>query len=242
MSLILAPRSRPAVRAGTHQGDPFFGSLIKGIGSIAGKIFGSDQAAQFGGAIVDRVGASILPPNQGPGGSTFHVNPRARLVAGRIPGQNGGPGSDMLDRFGAPPAPPARPPQPPQQAGVPVAAAARVVGGFLLKFFQGSMQAARAFLRDRRAQAIAGGFIGAGAAQLMIPDDETGACPVGHHLNKSDYFLSDGTPVPKGSVCVKNRRRNPLNPRAADRAIGRLESAKKAVKRLNRVSIRKKKC
>jgi hypothetical protein len=38
---------------------------------------------------------------------------------------------------------------------------------------------------------------------------------------------------------VKNRRRNPLNPKAASRAISRLESAKRAVKDLGRVSIRK---
>lgn len=67
------------------------------------------------------------------------------------------------------------------------------------------------------------------------------ACPSGMHPNKSDYFLKDGTFVAKGTRCVKNRRRNPLNPRALDRAISRIQSAKKASKKISRVTVRKKK-
>lgn len=66
------------------------------------------------------------------------------------------------------------------------------------------------------------------------------ACPPGYRPNKSSYFLTDGTFVPKDSRCVKIRRRNPLNPRALDRAMGRLTSAKRAAKKLGRVTIRKK--
>lgn len=66
------------------------------------------------------------------------------------------------------------------------------------------------------------------------------ACMAGYRPNKTAYFLRDGTFVPKGSKCVKVRRRNPANMRAADRAIGRIESAKKAMSRMNRVSVRKK--
>lgn len=65
----------------------------------------------------------------------------------------------------------------------------------------------------------------------------------GYHLNKSSYYRMSpaGTVVhvPKGSVWVKNRRRNPLNPRALDRAMGRLSSAKRAATKLGRISIRK---
>lgn len=57
-------------------------------------------------------------------------------------------------------------------------------------------------------------------------------CPSGCHPNKSDYFLRDGTFVPARSRCVRNRRRNPLNPRALDRAISRIGSAQNAVARL----------
>lgn len=66
------------------------------------------------------------------------------------------------------------------------------------------------------------------------------ACPSGFRPNKSSYFLRDGTFVPEGTKCVKIRRRNPLNPRALDRAIGRVSSAKKAAKKLGRITIRKK--
>ena len=66
-----------------------------------------------------------------------------------------------------------------------------------------------------------------------------GLPPKGYRLNKSSYWLRDGTFVPKGTRWVKARRRNPLNPRAASNAIRRLESAKKAVARINRISIRK---
>jgi hypothetical protein len=69
-----------------------------------------------------------------------------------------------------------------------------------------------------------------------------GKAPGGYHWNKTSYFLKDGTYVPEGSKLVKNRRRNPLNPRAASRAISRLESAKKATRRLNRISIKCKRC
>lgn len=91
-----------------------------------------------------------------------------------------------------------------------------------------------------------------GAAQRFLPGGRTGyqvqvpangmGCPSGYRPNKTEYFLKDGTFVAKGSRCVKIRRRNPLNPRAADRAMSRLQSAKKAAQKLNRVTIRKKKC
>ena len=85
------------------------------------------------------------------------------------------------------------------------------------------------------------------AGQALVPGgvepfgNGGGGMP-GHHLNKSDYWLKDGTFVPKGSRWVKNRRRNPLNPRAASRAISRLESAKKATAKINRITIRKAPC
>jgi hypothetical protein len=65
-----------------------------------------------------------------------------------------------------------------------------------------------------------------------------GPAPSGFHWNKSDYFLMDGTFVPKGTKLVKNRRRNSLNPRALDRAMGRVTGAKKAAKKLSRITIR----
>jgi len=67
-----------------------------------------------------------------------------------------------------------------------------------------------------------------------------GGCAAGHRPNKTDYFLNDGTFVQKGSRCVKIRRRNPLNPKALDRAIGRIVSAKAKETKLKRITIRKK--
>lgn len=82
-----------------------------------------------------------------------------------------------------------------------------------------------------------------GAVQRILPGGQSGyqsAAPMrGYRLNKSGYFLKSGEYVAPGTKYVKIRRRNPLNPRAASRAISRLESAKKATKRLSRVTIRK---
>jgi len=68
------------------------------------------------------------------------------------------------------------------------------------------------------------------------------ACPVGYHPNKSEYWVtsSQGTPslVSVGERCVKNRKRNPLNPRAYDRAISRVKSAKNFARKLGRITIR----
>ncbi len=93
-------------------------------------------------------------------------------------------------------------------------------------------------------QAPASGMLA--AAQRFVPGGETGmeaiGSPAGYHVNKSDYFLKDGTFIPAGSRWVKNRRRNPLNPRAASRAVGRIESLKKATARFSNITIKKKCC
>ena len=54
-------------------------------------------------------------------------------------------------------------------------------------------------------------------------------CPRGMHLNKSAYFLRDGTFVAEGTRCVPNRRRNPLNPRALRKANSRQRGFLRAV-------------
>jgi len=63
---------------------------------------------------------------------------------------------------------------------------------------------------------------------------QMGACPSGYHLNTSSYFLKSGEFVPARSKCVKNRRRNPLNPRALSRATGRLLAYDKTKKRVEK--------
>lgn len=65
----------------------------------------------------------------------------------------------------------------------------------------------------------------------------TGA-PSGYRLNKSGYFLKDGSYVAPGTKWVKIRRRNPANAKALRRSLSRVESFGGLVKR-TRKSIRK---
>jgi hypothetical protein len=54
-------------------------------------------------------------------------------------------------------------------------------------------------------------------------------CIAGRHYNKSGYWTKRYGYVAPGTVCVKNRKRNPLNPRALSRSMARIASAQKAV-------------
>jgi hypothetical protein len=86
-----------------------------------------------------------------------------------------------------------------------------------------------------------GGFVG--TQTNYFPGGGTGSAPPqgdtrGYHLNKSGYYTKGGTYVAPRSKWVKNRRRNPLNPRALSRSISRISSAKNAAKFLGRVSVR----
>lgn len=54
------------------------------------------------------------------------------------------------------------------------------------------------------------------------------------HMNRSGYFTQQGY-VPPGAKCVPNRRMNPLNPRALNKAMRRIVSAKKAANFLNKI-------
>jgi len=60
---------------------------------------------------------------------------------------------------------------------------------------------------------------------------EAGFAPRGYHVNKSAYFLRDGTFVPAGSRYVRNRSRNFANGRALNRAISRTAGFNRLVKR-----------
>jgi len=86
--------------------------------------------------------------------------------------------------------------------------------------------------------AIPGGQTG----MMTIPAMQAGKpCPVqGYHWNKSGYFLLSGEYVYPGTKMVKNRRRNPANPRATSNAITRIKGAKRYAKSLSSISIRKK--
>jgi len=62
----------------------------------------------------------------------------------------------------------------------------------------------------------------------------------GYHWNKSGYFLQSGQYVPAGTKMVRNRRKNPANPRATSNAIMRIKGAKRYASSLSSISIRKK--
>ena len=75
------------------------------------------------------------------------------------------------------------------------------------------------------------------AIARFLPGGETGVAPPtvgapsGYHVNKTAYYLKDGTYIPEESRWVKNRRTNPLNPRAASKALRRLGSLKRAMEK-----------
>lgn len=86
----------------------------------------------------------------------------------------------------------------------------------------------------------------AGATAYYSPQGQpagpTEKCALqGYHLNKSRYaVVNGGDPyvVEAGTKCVKNRRRNALNPRALNRAVSRVAAAKKYAKMLDRIEIK----
>lgn len=67
-----------------------------------------------------------------------------------------------------------------------------------------------------------------------------GCAPAGYHPNKSGYWKNQSGLLPgaswvePGSILVKNRKRNPYNPRAASRAMSRLASLSQGMKTLER--------
>lgn len=77
-----------------------------------------------------------------------------------------------------------------------------------------------------------------GAAGAGVAVGTTIACPSGFRPNKSSYFTLAGF-VPKGTRCVRRRRRNPMNPRALDRAISRVDSGKRLQSKLAEITTAK---
>lgn len=81
---------------------------------------------------------------------------------------------------------------------------------------------------------------GSTGLSVEVPASMNGAgAPRGYHLNKSAYWLRDGTFVPARSRYVKNRRRNPLNPRALRSAVQRIDAGKKWQGTLSEISTAK---
>jgi len=79
-----------------------------------------------------------------------------------------------------------------------------------------------------------GAFLPGGAPLITRGTSRTeameGLPPAGYRLNKSSYFLKDGTFVPARSRYVRIRRRNFANGRALRRSIGRVQGFERLVK------------
>ena len=67
-----------------------------------------------------------------------------------------------------------------------------------------------------------------------------GCAPAGYHPNKSGYWKNTSDLMPgaswiePGSILVRNRKRNPFNPKAASRAMSRLSSLSQGMKVLEK--------
>lgn len=72
---------------------------------------------------------------------------------------------------------------------------------------------------------VPGGVTGFQATEIAA---QTGECPKGFHKNRTGYHLRSGVFVDPESRCVRNRRRNNDNGRAAMRAARRLLGRKKS--------------
>jgi hypothetical protein len=85
----------------------------------------------------------------------------------------------------------------------------------------------------------AGGFTGGGSdvgpSSGVVLANGAVVVTKGHHLNKHGYYTKAHGWIAPGTVLVRNRHRNPLNPRAARRAASRLHGMQKLIGRIERV-------
>jgi len=83
-------------------------------------------------------------------------------------------------------------------------------------------------IRSRSAGAAAAGVAVGGL--LAGAEGQGGGCPVGFHPNKQD-----GVGGPRGTYCVRNRRMNVGNARAARRSVRRLKGARKLLRDIEKM-------
>jgi len=209
-----------AIQRSKYTGDPGLFGFIKGVVKTGLKVGGSMIPGPIGA--VYRVAQNrLFPP--APGTTTYAQMP----PMGRIPpAPQGMPGSGQCA---------------PGRAGE----------------ISSAMNAARARGDTAEASAFGRELLACGPQPSVIPEvyGTTGAemggfspamqagkpCPIqGYHWNKSGYFLLSGEYVAPGTKMVKNRRRNPANPRATSNAITRIKGAKRYAASLSSISIRKK--
>jgi len=209
-----------AIQRSKYTGDPGLFGFIKDVVKTGLKVGGSFLPGPIGAAY--RFGSSkLFPP--APGTTTYAQMP----PMGRIPARpEGMPGSGQCA---------------PGRAG-------EISSAMNAARARGDTAEASAFGRELLAcgpQTGLGIRNGAGPpmdASGFSPAMQAGKpCPIqGYHWNKSGYFLLSGEYVAPGTKMVKNRRRNPANPRATSNAITRIKGAKRYAASLSSISIRKK--
>ena len=107
----------------------------------------------------------------------------------------------------------------------------------LPSILRGGAAAGRAIGRAIGGRAGAVGAVGFAAGTALqgggVPD-EAGRCPVGFHLNKQE-----GIGGPARTYCVRNRRMNVGNARAARRSVRRLKGARKLLQDIEKMMPRR---
>jgi len=211
-----------------YQGDPgFFGDIFKGIAKVGLGVAGS---LPFVGGAAKLASGYLFPPAAGT--QTYSQMPRMGIMPPRPTAGPGGAGgidcsgnwSTIARRAGM------------SVSAVQSACATQAAGG-RAPLQIGPVSFPMPFLGDVR-----GRDPGPGEAfettTAMLAGKPSGY--PGYHWNKSGYFLMSGEYVAPGTKAVRNRRRNPANPRATSNAITRIRGAKRYAKALSAISIRKK--
>jgi len=216
-----------SIQRSKYTGDPgIFGDIWSGVKGVAKVGLGiASQVPVFGG-VAKVAGQYLFPP--APGTTTYSQMPyMAPMPARPTAGPGGvsamdcaGNWSDVAARYGMTVG----------QAQLSCAAAPKApgIGAALQRALPGGATGLLPFPEIMN---------GAGMAAAQAGK----ACPIsGYHWNKSGYFLKSGQYVEAGTKMVRNRRRNPANPRATSNAIARISGAKRYATSLGRISIRKK--
>lgn len=187
------------------QGDPgflgFLGGLAKGaVGAVTGFATGGPAGAIIGGLS----GSGLLGGGQKPV-SVAKMGATNALITSRLPILQRKTTAGMF----------------PQTVGTPTFSGVQVGGPGGLQIGTARPGTGATSVVGPTGPGVTGAVVGAGAGT---------PCASGYHYNKTRYYSTRYGVVEKGSVCVKNRRRNPLNPRALSRAMSRIKSAQKAVR------------
>jgi len=212
-----------SIQRSKYTGDPGIFDFFKGVAKTA---FGVAGLLPGVGPTIRELGGRIFPP--APGTTTYAQFP----PMGRIPPMpQAGPGG-----VGGPPGLKYSSSCPPQLPFLNPSGSCVAGGGFAPRSLAPNGEPTPGFIGAME-RLIPGGATGFEATTAMLAGKATGF--PGYHWNKSGYFLMSGEYVAPGTKAVRNRRRNPANPRATSNAITRIKGAKRYAKSLSAITIRK---